>query len=183
MQIIAQWVWQSTVQNSQYIVNHSVRQFTFNNSNHKKCMQFWRLYIKFYVTVLMNFTFVDWQPFCCQVAVVRSSHSQMFLNIVVLKYLALFTWKHLSWSLFLIKLQACNFIRKRIKCYSVNIVKFFRTAFLKNTYGDSFCINPFMLNAEKYFKHFFKNTFKILQSYDFTKVTWKHLRWSSKLNG
>ena len=33
----------------------------------------------------------------------------MFFKIGVLKNLAIFRGKHLSWSLFLIKLQACNF--------------------------------------------------------------------------
>ena len=36
----------------------------------------------------------------------RSSHSQMFLKIDVLRNFASFTRKHLCWSLFLIKLQA-----------------------------------------------------------------------------
>ena len=40
----------------------------------------------------------------------RSSRSQMFLKIDVLKNLASFTGKHLCWSLFLIKLQA-KFLR------------------------------------------------------------------------
>ena len=39
----------------------------------------------------------------------RSSRSQMFLKIDILKTFASFTRKHLSWSLFLIKLQATFF--------------------------------------------------------------------------
>ena len=45
----------------------------------------------------------------------RSSRSQMFFKIGVLKNLAIFTRKHLCWSLFLIKLQAwrpLHFIEK-----------------------------------------------------------------------
>ena len=42
-------------------------------------------------------------------SVFRSSLSQMFLKIVVLKNSANFTGKHLCWSL---SLQACNFVKK-----------------------------------------------------------------------
>ena len=57
----------------------------------------------------------------------RSSRSQMFFKIGVLKTFAKFTVKHLCWSLFLIK----NFTKKRLqhKCFHVNITKFIRTAF------------------------------------------------------
>ena len=45
---------------------------------------------------------------------------------------AIFTWKHLSWSLFLIKLQP---FKKRLQysCFPVNIAKFLRAPILKNT--------------------------------------------------
>ena len=36
--------------------------------------------------------------------IIRNSSSQLFLKISVLKKFAIFTGKHLSWSLFLIKL-------------------------------------------------------------------------------
>ena len=61
----------------------------------------------------------------------RSSRSQ----IVVLKKLAIFIGKDLCWSLFLIKLQACdktaNFNKEGLKhrSFSVNMAKFLRTAF------------------------------------------------------
>ena len=35
----------------------------------------------------------------------RSNHSQIFFKIDVLKNFTIFTWKHLYWSLFFIKLQ------------------------------------------------------------------------------
>ena len=38
----------------------------------------------------------------------RNSHLQMFFKTGVLKNLAIFTEKHLCWSLFLAKLQACK---------------------------------------------------------------------------
>ena len=58
----------------------------------------------------------------------------MFLKISVLKNFAIFTEKHLYCSLFLMKLKACNFIKKRLqqKCFPVNIAKFLRTPILKN---------------------------------------------------
>ena len=45
----------------------------------------------------------------------------MFFEIGALKNFAIFRGKHLRWSLFLIKLQACN--------VPVNIVKFFQNSF------------------------------------------------------
>ena len=55
----------------------------------------------------------------------------------VLKDFAIFTGKHLCWSLFLKKntnLQAWNFIKKRLKhmYFTVNIAKLLRTFILKN---------------------------------------------------
>ena len=65
----------------------------------------------------------------------RSSRSQMFFEIGVLKNVAIFTGKHLCWSLFLMKLQAFkayNFIKKRLQhtCFPVNIGKYLRSASL-----------------------------------------------------
>ena len=57
---------------------------------------------------------------------IRSSCSQIFLKIGVLKILAIFTEKHLCWSLFIEN----RFQHRR---FSVNIAKFLRTAFLQNT--------------------------------------------------
>ena len=48
---------------------------------------------------------------------------------------AIFTGRHLCWSLFLKKLHFWNFIKTRLqhKCSSVNLVKFLGTPILKNT--------------------------------------------------
>ena len=63
----------------------------------------------------------------------RSSRSQMFFKIDVLKNFAIFTGKHLCWSLFLIKLQA-------FKCFPVNIAKFLRSSFfIENLLLQMFC--------------------------------------------
>ena len=47
----------------------------------------------------------------------------------VLKKFAIFTGKHLCWSLFLTILQACSFITKRLQhmCFLVKFAKFLRT--------------------------------------------------------
>ena len=56
----------------------------------------------------------------------RSSRSQMFFKISILKNFAMFTGKHLCWSLFLIKLQAFRF-------FLVNIAELLRTTFFYRT--------------------------------------------------
>ena len=45
-------------------------------------------------------------------AKIRSSRSKMFFKISVLENFAIFTGKHLCWSLFLIKLQALGILHK-----------------------------------------------------------------------
>ena len=57
---------------------------------------------------------------------------EVFCKKGVLKYFAIFTWKHLCWSLFA-GLQACNFIKRlRHRCFPVNIAKFLRISISKN---------------------------------------------------
>ena len=57
---------------------------------------------------------------------------EVFDQKAVLKNFAIFTGRHLCWSLFLIN---GNFIKKRLQhsCFPVNIVKFIRTLILKNS--------------------------------------------------
>ena len=52
----------------------------------------------------------------------------------VLKHFVIFTGKHLCWSLFLIKLQACKFIEKGLQhwCFPLHGKKFLKTPNLKN---------------------------------------------------
>ena len=52
------------------------------------------------------FRAASFNPFPFSLPFTRSSHSQMFFKIVVLENSAIFTGKHLCWSLFVIKLQA-----------------------------------------------------------------------------
>ena len=70
----------------------------------------------------------------------RSSCSQIFFKIIVRKNFAIFTRKHLCWRLFLIKLQVfrpATLLKRDFKdrCFPVNIAKFLRTAFSRNTDG------------------------------------------------
>ena len=64
----------------------------------------------------------------------RSSRSQMFLKISVLKNFANLTGKHLCWSLFLIQtlLDSVDSVKKRLqhRCYLVKLAKFLRWLFL-----------------------------------------------------
>ena len=109
-----------------------------------KCLNLFR--IRFQEQLLINF-YVDFIDFyldytniflklCLKYRdfIYRSRRSQMFFKIGVLKNFAIFTGKHLCWSLFLIQLQAqaqaCKFIRKRLqhRCFPVNIAKFLKTA-------------------------------------------------------
>ena len=56
------------------------------------------------------------------------------------KNFVIFTVKHLCWSLFLIKLQACKFIEKRLQhwCFPLHVRKFLRTPILKNITSHCF---------------------------------------------
>ena len=98
------------------------------------------------VTKLLNWTYIVEEKLNCQILLTnvmfitltlqgrtpfRSSGSQMFFKIVVVKNFTKFTGKHLSWNLFKIKFQACNFIRKifQDRCFPVRFAKFLRTPF------------------------------------------------------
>ena len=50
----------------------------------------------------------------------------------VLKSFVIFTGKHLCWSLFLIRLQACRFIEKRFQhwCFPLHVKKIFKNSYL-----------------------------------------------------
>ena len=61
----------------------------------------------------------------------KSSRSQMFFEIGVLKNLRIFTG-HMCWDLFLIKLQAwwpATLFKRDSNCFPVNFLKFLRTPF------------------------------------------------------
>ena len=56
----------------------------------------------------------------------KKQQTEVLYKKGVIKIFAIFTGKHLCWSLFLLK---CNFIKKRLehRCFPVNITKFLRT--------------------------------------------------------
>ena len=77
---------------------------------------------------------VEWLTDESAKSLLQKQLPEVFYKKAVLKNFAIFTGKYLCWSLFLIKLQACNFIKKRFqhRCLPVNIAKFLKTANLKN---------------------------------------------------
>ena len=83
----------------------------------------------------------------------RSSPSQVFFKINVLKNFANFTGKHYCWSLFFIKLQAWRRLQHR--CFPVKFTKYLRTPFLQNTFGGCFWTNPGDLVVRCVVKEFF----------------------------
>ena len=65
----------------------------------------------------------------------KSNHLQMFFKKGALKNLLIFTGKCLCWSLFLIKLQAYNFITKQRfqhRTFPMNIAKVLRKFYIKH---------------------------------------------------
>ena len=72
-----------------------------------------------------------------QIKISKRYNEQFFNKTTVLKNFAIFTEKHLRWSLFLNKnvgLQSWNSIKKRLqhRFFPVNIAKFLRTPVLEN---------------------------------------------------
>ena len=63
----------------------------------------------------------------------KSSRSQIFFRIGALKNFAIFKEKHLSWSLFLIKLKASS-PAALFRYFPLNIAKFLRTVFFIEQY-------------------------------------------------
>ena len=82
----------------------------------------------------------------------------MFFKLSVLKNFAVFTWKHLCWSLFLIKLQACRktpslilFVHERLNAY---MRKYSKLIHRKSNYRSScpevFCKKGVIRNFAKF---------------------------------
>ena len=69
----------------------------------------------------------------------RCSRSQMFFKIGVLQNFVIFKGKYLCWSVLLIKLTPKTHKRLQHRCFLVNIAKFLRTPFLRNSTGGCFC--------------------------------------------
>ena len=69
----------------------------------------------------------------------RSTRSQMFFKIGVLRNFVIFTGKQSSLFNNVACLRACNFLKKRLhrRCFAVKIAKSLRTPFLQNNSGSS----------------------------------------------
>ena len=63
----------------------------------------------------------------------------MFFKIGALENFVIFKGKYLCWSLFLIKLTQKTSRRLQHRCFLVNIAKFLRIPFLRNSSGGCFC--------------------------------------------
>ena len=68
-----------------------------------------------------------------EVVVRKCISEQVFLNF------AMFTRKYLQWSLFLINMQACNFIKQRLQhvCFLVNLRIIFKKTLPEAAYGKN----------------------------------------------
>ena len=77
------------------------------------------------------------------VPTIRSSRSQMIFEIGVLEVWNIHRKTSVLESLFskVVSLEAWNFIKKKLqhRCFPVNIAKFLRKFYLKNTTGGCFC--------------------------------------------
>ena len=77
------------------------------------------------------------------VTTIRSSRSQMIFEIGVLEVWNIHRKTSVLESLFskVVSLKAWNFIKKKLqhRCFPVNIAKFLRKFYLKNTTGGCFC--------------------------------------------
>ena len=67
----------------------------------------------------------------CQVQCTKQP-PEVFYKKTVLKNFAIFTGKHLCWSLFLNKVTGLQVVSLQHRCFPVNIAKFVRALALKN---------------------------------------------------
>ena len=113
----------------------------------------------------------------------RSSLSQMFFKIGVLKNFIIFTGKHLCRSLFNkdTGLKACNIIKERLqrKCFPVNIGKFQRTFILKIIW-ERMLLEVRSSQNGKYGIFQLHTTLKVIFFILFTFFIYLLKRWSNK---
>ena len=103
--------------------------------------KFWSIYWEVLSVTLPNITKVKYNPKISiihhQIKISKRYNEQVFNKTAALKNFAIFTEKHLRWSLLLSKNagpQSWNFIKKRLqhKFVPVNIAKFLRTPIFEN---------------------------------------------------
>ena len=126
------------------------------------------------------------------VVITRSSHQWCFIKKAVLKNFAIFTGKHLCWSLFLIQLRVFRSVtllkrNSQHRCFPVNIAKFLRTPFFRNIWeqlllDDS--ANAVLKTVA--FKNSLKYLFKLCFSYTYWNLVIKNslvaLTWLRQLD-
>ena len=101
----------------------------------------------------------------------RSSHPEVFYKKAVFRNFAIFTGKHLCWSLFFKKLafcQACNFTKKRLqyRCFSVNIAKFLRTLpVLLLLFDETKNLQPYVRNLKEMWNFKGRNRLNLKKSH------------------
>ena len=83
------------------------------------------------VISIFFFPLYDLAHYIQTILTLQKQPPEVFYNEAILKIFAIFTGKYLSWSLFLIKLQAS---KKRLqhRCFLVSIANFWRTYFEEN---------------------------------------------------
>ena len=99
----------------------------------------------------------------------KSSQQRFYIERAVLKKFAIFTGKHLTWSLVVIKLQAlktCNFMKKILqhRFFPVNIAKILRTPVLKNICRANQLTGFYMMGT------LFVEGLKVINLWDIAKV-------------
>ena len=149
--------------------------------------------------------------FCERLRSISSSRSQMFFKIShALKNFAIFTGKHLCWSIFLINLvsqESCNFIKERLQHrYFLWIYEIFKSIFLiehfqwlvpendflnilQNTvsriliYIFKFAVGFFPLRGGENERTFLINPFHATSLLRYPLKTWKNQRFSDAFRG
>ena len=126
---------------------------------------------------LLKFTF-SWIKFL----ILRSSHQRRSVKKGVLENLTNFTGKHPCWSLFLIKLQASTFIKKRLqrRCFPVKFAKIFqgRRGFVKLGHFDK-CLSKTQVKKvlqRKILELFLLDTLKITFWMEDSSQGWTQLQ-------
>ena len=98
----------------------------------------------------------------------RRSRSPMIFKKGVFKNFGISTRKYLHWILFLIMLQACSFLKKKLqrRYFPVKSAKFLKTHFLQNTSVGAFCCSQgfenFSVKKRPVWFHTSKNVHRLL---------------------
>ena len=148
---------------NRYFFSFNIKMHVSNVNNEKKIANHFKCFEKCIFQECSTYE-------CCKCSsnnTTEKSWKHPLLNKGALKYFAIFKGKHLCLSLFLMKLQACNFIKKRLqqRCFLVNITKFLRTHFFTehlqwlllsiHEWGNRNS-SMFFIESYKYMKEFYR---------------------------